>query len=144
MNKDEREQLRTDPKAFLRQANQTKARMAEREEEIRRLRALAEKSTTVLSAEPKGGRNGSSRVESYAVKIADIEAEITGELAELQRTRRLVVEAAALLPDPTQRAVIELRYLSHMRWEKIAGALGYSYQWTMRLHGQALNFFRSL
>lgn len=67
---------------------------------------------------------------------------------ELQRKYELKVdEALQLLTDievaidvlePTERCLIRLRYMKGYSWEAVAVTLGYSLQWTHRIHGRIL------
>ena len=53
--------------------------------------------------------------------------------------RERIAQAISDLPTKEQRLIMEMRYLSGMRWEKIATELGYSLRGVYKIHKSALS-----
>ena len=103
-------------------------------ERIECLRAMAECSTSTLTATRVSGTPQRSKMESCIAQIDELEREIdvsVGLLGEIRETIRQV-------EDHCYRNVLELRYLDGMTWEQIGNRMHYSDRWVKILHGRAL------
>ena len=134
------EAIATDPKIFLLKGRNVKALIASKRERIAEWRRLAESITVTLK---EGGTSGGgykqSIVENAVTNIVDLENEILEEIAELVCVERAIREAInVLISDSRYAAILELRYVHHLKLEEIAVRLNYAFRWVQRLHGQAL------
>lgn len=108
-------------------------------DELQRLRDNAGKVTPAYSLEQGGGSGAGQKLENCVVKIADMEAVIQDDMAQLVDRLREVRALIGLVDDEKQKLVLRLRYLNYQSWEKIAANLGYSWSGVHRLHSNALN-----
>lgn len=108
-------------------------------EEISRLRAMATATTQTLSAD-RVQSSPENKIERICGKIADMEAEVDTEIDRLIEIKKRVKTAIRVVPDASQRAVLERRYILGERWEEIAVDLHYTYRHVTRLHGRALRY----
>lgn len=106
--------------------------------ELQELRSFACKITPVYSLVP-GGSSYGQKIENNIAKIADMEVLLQDETDEFLKSLKEVRNFINLLNDPTQRLIMQKRYLNYQKWEVIAADLGYSWQHIHRLHSKALN-----
>lgn len=108
-------------------------------EEIRRCREAA---TGVSPARGGGGGRGgdtTSKVERFAIRMADIEETIREETEEKERTKREIRQVIAKLQNETARTLMGGYYLRGQSWEEAAQECGISKQWAIILKTQALS-----
>lgn len=108
------------PKAYLRQATRSEAR-------IEALMARREKCRALAAA--RGGQS-----EALAALEGELSAEIDGYAALVRKIEALL----AALPDPVQREALRYRYLNGWSWQVISGKLGVSQDWLWHIHARAL------
>jgi len=140
MNREHLEAIAEDPKAFLLRGKNTRVLIAAKEERIEDWRRRAE-SITVAPKEDYGTSSlyKQSTVEQAACNIADLQAEITGEVNELISLERDISAAInELLTDDRYKTVMELKYVHYLTLEEIAVQLKYAFRWVQRLNKQAL------
>lgn len=124
------------PKEFLSLARDIDRRIDARLEERERLVArLTAGRSANLSGMPRGGRYDWT---NSVAQLADMDARINGQIAEMCRIKRLVWEAIEAVEDMRYRELLEYRYRNCWTWEQIAEAMGYDLRWIHRLHGMAL------
>lgn len=124
-------------KEYLRQARTLDKRINAKLEQVSRLRDLAERTTTILSNQPKG-KSGTNRTEYCITKIFDLEREINTDIDRLIDLKATIREAIEAMPNDLYKAILECRYLNGWKWEEIADTLGYERRQVTRLHGRAL------
>jgi hypothetical protein len=125
-------------KEYLSQAHRIDRRINSKLEQVKSLRALAEKATSTMSDTPKGNTRNVSRMESVIVKMIDLEAEINADIDALVELKRDIVTAIKRLDNTELQTLLELRYLCFMRWEAIAVEMSYSSHHMFKLHDDAL------
>lgn len=103
-------------------------------EQIEDLRALAEKSTTVLSQVPGGSGMNDSRIEALVVKISELEEQLGRLWKERDKKYIDILNVIKELPDNRCRKVLEKRYLELMMFDSIADALGRTTRYIYTLH----------
>jgi hypothetical protein len=79
-----------------------------------------------------------SRTEHFAVKIADLELEISREIQALLEEKQELREKIESMPNLLLRTVLIERYLNFKKWEQIAVDMNYDYAYIQRLHKKAL------
>jgi hypothetical protein len=128
------------PRAWLSRAFRTQERITGKRERIESWRRHAESITAQLK--PNGGSGGgglSKLVETAVCNIVDLEAEIEEEIKALVAIEQEIQEAIdVLVVDTTEKALLEFRYINHLKWEEIAGRLNFAFRWTMTIHQRAL------
>lgn len=107
-------------------------------EEIAYWESKAQKVTSSWSAVPSGGE-GSDKVQTGAIKIAELRESLIDKINQLVAVRIEIERAIGTVQDDTQRRLLRLRYIKGMTWEKITVEMNYTYQWVFELHGRALN-----
>ena len=124
-------------KQYLNQIRELEKEIEFKKSYIEQLRAIAEKSTSIISPTSSSCSND-SKLENCIVKIADAEAEISREIEELLNKQKEIRHTIAEIDDSDIIRILELRYILGMRWEEAEIFSGYSERHIMRLHAQGL------
>ena len=101
----------------------------------------ATRATSCLPLSPKKKRSKVSRIEKFAVYIADLDNEINRELDEMLNRRREAKRVIESIPDHRYRDILEMRYLHGTKWKRIMADMHYASASVFRLHGKALQAF---
>ena len=126
-------------KKYLSQAFGLNQRIESKLGQIEDLHDLATKATVTYSDMPKSPNKGGSRMEDAIIKIMDLEAEINQDMMQLVELKKDIIRRIKAVESPELQTILELRYLSYMRWEEIAIELGYGIDNVFRLHRNALD-----
>lgn len=126
-------------KKYLSQAFGLNQRIESKLGQIEELHDLATKATVTYSDMPKNPNRGGSRMEDAIIKIIDLESEINKDMVELVELKKDIIHRIKAVKGVELQTVLELRYLSYMRWEEIAIELGYGIDNVFRLHRNALD-----
>jgi len=124
-------------KSYLNQARMLDKRIDSKLEQVERLRALAERTTTVLSSQPKG-TSGTNRTEYCVQKIWELEREINADIDKLIDLKREIQDAVFHMKNDQYRTLLEYRYLCGNTWEQIAEKMDKGVRWIYELHSRAL------
>lgn len=125
------------PKEYFQQGFKLNERIKSKLEQVEELRAMAEKTTQVISDMPKGPSPG-SRMEDLVIKIADLTAEIAKDASKLVDLKAEMITVIHSIPDTGAQLVLEQRYLLYKDWKSISDATGYDERTLYRIHGKAL------
>ena len=101
------------------------------------LRSMAEKTTASFSLTPRVSGDVSSRVESYAIRIVEMQEDMEEsyiQLVEIQSKTQKMIELAE---DPIQRAVLTEYHLNGKTAEQTAEEIGYSLRQIWRIMNSA-------
>ena len=93
----------------------------------RRAEARAESTgigTPRLDGMPKGMPGCGSKVERYAIQLADLDAAIDEKDAEIAREEILLWSFIASVPDSKIRLALMLRFADGMEWDQVACGMG--------------------
>jgi DNA-directed RNA polymerase specialized sigma subunit len=82
-------------------------------------------------------------LENTMTKVVDLEADINRYIDELVDLKQAAIRKIQNIPDQDQQNVLLARYVSGMKWEKIAVDLNFSIAQIYRIHGAALLSFLS-
>lgn len=126
-------------KKYLSQAFGLNQRIESKLGQIEELHDLATKATVTYSDMPKNPNRGGSRMEGAVIKIIDLESEINQDMIQLVELKKDIIGRIKAVESTELQTVLELRYLSYMRWEEIAIELGYGIDNVFRLHRNALD-----
>lgn len=129
----------TTAKKYLSQAFGLNQRIESKLGQIEELHDLATKATVTYSDMPKNPNRGHSRMEDCICKIIDLESEINQDMIQLVELKKDIIGRIKAVESTELQTVLELRYLSYMRWEEIAIELGYGIDNVFRLHRNALD-----
>ena len=129
----------TAAKKYLSQAFGLNQRIESKLGQIEELHDLAKKATVTYSDMPKNPNRGHSRMEDCICKIIDLESEINQDMIQLVELKKDIIGRIKAVESTELQTVLELRYLSYMRWEEIAIELGYGIDNVFRLHRNALD-----
>ena len=129
-------------KNYLSQAFGINQRIESKLVQIEELHNLATKATVTYSDMPKNPNRSGSRIEDCIIKIMDLEAEINKDMVELVELKKDIIHRIKSVEGVELQTILELRYLSYMRWEEIAIELGYGIDNIFRLHRNALDEIR--
>ena len=126
-------------KKYLLQAFGLNQRIESKLGQIEDLHDLKTKMAVTYSDMSKNPNNDHSKMEDCICKIIDLESEINQDLMALVELKRDIIGRIKAVESTEFQTVLELRYLSYMRWEEIAIELGYGIDNVFRLHRNALN-----
>lgn len=107
-------------------------------EEISYWESKAQKVTSSWSAVPIGGK-GSDKVQTGAIKIAELRESLIDKINHLVAVRIEIERAIGTVQDDTQRRLLRRKYINGLTLEQIAVEMHYSYVHTCRIHGYALS-----
>ena len=88
---------------------------------------------------PRNPNKGHSRLEDAVIQIIELETEINQDMIKLVELKKDIIRRIKSVESSELQTVLELRYLSYMRWEEIAIELGYGIDNVFRLHRNALD-----
>ncbi len=128
-------------KEYLSQAFRLDQKINSKLEQVSKLRNLSMKASGLRLAERISGTKEHSLMESALVKMIDLEYEINADIDRLVDLKREMATLIERVNDPSQRLLLEMRYLCGNTWEDIAQKMGYDLRWVYRLHGKALQEF---
>ena len=80
----------------------------------------------------------SDRMGATVAKIVDMEQGLADEAQEVSTILNEVLAAIRAVHDETQRAVLTMRYVEGLGWQKIAEQIHYEERQTYAIHGRAL------
>ena len=126
-------------KKYLSQAFGLNQRIESKIDQIAVLNDLATKATVTYSDMPKSPNRDGSRMEDAIIKIIDLEAEINQDMMKLVELKKDIIRRIKAVDGTELQTILELRYLSYMRWEEIAIELGYGIDNVYYLHRKALD-----
>lgn len=132
------QELSEDPKKFLNRCRYYEQRIKLKQAQIQHYRDMELSITASLKDIPTFGSAPTSKIENCTISIMGLEEDIQKEIENIKRDRLLVIEAINLVDEQDLRQILESRYIYETKWEEIALFSGYSYRWTLRLHGRAL------
>lgn len=130
-------------KEYLSQARYLDARINTKIKQLEALNTLATSATSVLTGMPHSPNKATSKMADIVDKIVDLQAEINRDIDALVDLKGEMRSKLEMVPAEDYKAILEMRYLCFMSWEKIASNLGLSVPYTYKLHDRALKGFES-
>ena len=110
-------------------------------DEISNLQSMAKNITQVIRETPSGSASTVSRIENAVAGIEDKSRELANVLIQTMEARNEIAFAISQVENPTERCLLEWRYIYFWKWEEIARRLNYSVDHVFTLHKQALKSF---
>ena len=134
---------RNEKKEWLSRAYHLDRRIRAKMRRAESLSCLATKASAVCDGVPvSSGGYASSRLESIAVRLADLGTEIEKDNAELVAVSAQIRNAIRTVGDQTMEDILEMRYLDMLKWEEISAMMGLSVDYTYQLHRRALEMVK--
>lgn len=124
---------------YLRQAFRIDQRINSKIEQANALNALATKCTSTVTGMPHNPNKGSDSMGDTIAKIVDLKEEINRDIDALVDLKAEIYSVIRAIDNVECQTLLELRYLSFMRWEEIAVHLNYGMENVYRLHRKALD-----
>lgn len=124
---------------YLGQAFRLDQRINSKIEQVRSLNDLATKCTSTITGMPGNPNRGKDSIGDIIAKIVDLQEEINRDIDALVDLKAEIYSVVQSIENVECRTLLELRYLSFMRWEEIAVQLNYGMENVYRLHRKALN-----
>lgn len=124
---------------YLGQAFRLDQRINSKIEQVRSLNDLADKCTSTITGMPGNPNRGKDSIGDTIAKIVDLKEEINRDIDALVDLKSEIYSVIGAIDNVECQTLLELRYLSFMRWEEIAVHLNYGMENVYRLHRKALN-----
>lgn len=125
-------------KQYLSQAKRLDMRINTKLEQIQTLTDLATNCTSVINDMPRHSSDVVSRTEDSIINLMSLQDEVKSEVNELVNMKRDIMCVVKQVADVEQQILLEKRYLCFSAWELISVDMGYSIQYTYRIHERAL------
>lgn len=94
----------------------------------------------VIDGMPHGsGSDGD--LSTFAAKYDELYEEVKAALEKRIEMRREVRNAIEEMENETEKILMLYRYIDGKTFEEIAVHMGYTWRWTMQIHGRALSHF---
>ncbi len=106
--------------------------------QIAELETLSTKVNSSLSPIKVQTSKDNHKMESTVIKMTEYQEELNNDMKKLIQVKRETKEVIDSVTNDEYRVLLELRYLSSMRWEEIAVEMNYSIDHVFRLHRRAL------
>ena len=124
---------------YLEQAYHLDQQINSKIEQVESLHALATKATATMNDSPVQQTRNAHSMEDVILNIIDLENEINQDMMKLVELKKDIIRRIKAVESAELQTILELRYLSYMRWEEIAIELGYGIDNVFRLHRNALD-----
>lgn len=131
-------------KDYLSQARFLDMTINSKIEQLESLNSLATKATATLSDMPHNPNRGTSSLEDTICKIIDLQDEINRDIDALVDLKREIIHRIKKIDNSEYQALLELRYLSFLSWERISVDMNISMQHAFRLHDRAIENFSQI
>lgn len=129
-------------KEFLQQAYIAHGEVEMKLEQITRLQSLATRTTSTIST-TLGNKNGESesKIERAIISMEGQIEKLSEEITKLLEVVKEVSEAISQVANPTERKILEYRYLCFFSWKQISLLMKVSQRTIYSFHNAALKNF---
>ncbi len=125
-------------KEYLSRAYYLDMRIRSKAMQIAELETLATKVNAALSPIKVQTSKDNHKMESTVIKMTEYQEDLNNDMKKLIQVKRETKEIIDTVTNDEYRVLLELRYLSSMRWEEIAVEMNYSIDHVFRMHRRAL------
>lgn len=129
-------------KEYLSRAFYLDMRINSKAMQIAELEALVTKVSTVLNPVKVQTSIENHRMEDTIIKMHEYQEELDNDIKNLIQLKLEIKKIIDTVQEDELRIVLELRYLSSMRWEDIAARMNYSIDHVFYLHRRALKLVK--
>ena len=116
-------------------------RVEETLEDYRKYKERAEKMTAIMSDMPKGNGENSDKVGDNGSAMADLSRQYEERWIKAEQERLYITDRISAIKKP-YKEVLKKKYIEGLKLEQIACDMGYSYDRTKHMHGEALEQYR--
>nr|DAT62185.1 MAG TPA: Protein of unknown function (DUF722) [Caudoviricetes sp.] len=109
-------------------------------DEIQRLRSDKMFPSVANDGMPKGS-NQSDLSDYIAILDEQIEL-LKAERLEKARCYQKIERQIKKMENENEREILRLRYIQGLKWHEVENKMGFSREWTLKLHGRALRNFK--
>lgn len=109
-------------------------------DEIQRLRSDKMFPSVVNDGMPRGS-NQSDLSDYIAILDEQIEF-LKAERLEKARCYQKIERQIKKMENENEREILRLRYIQGLKWHEVENKMGFSREWTLKLHGRALRNFK--
>lgn len=88
--------------------------------------------------------SGGSDLSGYAARLDELERRLQAKKWECINLYHQIMADIMAMPEATERTLLQYRYISGWTWERIAVEMDFTYRWVLKLHGKALNNFKTV
>lgn len=113
-------------------------------EDYQKYKERAEKMTAIMSDMPRGAGGKSDKVGDNSSAMADLSRQYEERWIRAEQARLYVSGRINELKKKIHRQVLMEKYIEGLKLEQIACNIGYSYDRTKHVHGEALEEYRIL
>lgn len=128
-----------DKKEYLNQYRKIKAELRNLEEQYKEIRLHEIMHPVSSSGMPV--IHDRRDLSDYVVELDNVYQKYIHAMYELVKKHSEIFEQIKKLDDPMERAVLNMRYIRGMTWERIAAEIKYSWKQTHRIHSEGLKHF---
>ena len=107
-------------------------------EKIEETRELALRVNQALNPVKVQGGQRKNIVEEVAIKVAGLTQQLEKQVDEYKELQKNVIDLISVVPNDTQREILDLRYVHFKKWEDIAEIMSYDRRQITRLHYKGL------
>ena len=125
-------------KEYLSRAYYLDMRIRSKAMQIAELETLATKVSAALSPIKVQTSRDDHKMESTVIKMHEYQEELDADMKKLIQVKKETKQIIDAVDNDEFRVLLELRYLSSMRWEEIAVEMNYSIDHVFRIHRRAL------
>ena len=129
-------------KEYLSQARQLNRKIDSKTAVLSGLRAMAEKTTSVLSKTVVSSNRNTHSMEDTIARIVDLENEINADIDRLVEMKAEITGAIRAIENQDYQTVLELRYLCYMDWDEMAKMMNRTKSNMYKLHNKALEMIK--
>lgn len=108
-------------------------------EKIEETRELALRVNQALNPVKVQGGQRKNIVEEVALKVVGLTQQLEKQVDEYRELQKNVMMLIESVDDPTQREILDLRYVHFKKWEEIAEIVAYTRMNVSRIHIKGLN-----
>ena len=110
-------------------------------EELTMLECMATKITPTLNDIGGSGGGVKDKIGDAAAKIVDLRTAINKDIDDFVALKREASDLLKQVKNPEYYKVLHKRYFQYKGLEQIAAEMNYSWRWTRKLNGRALQAF---
>lgn len=129
-------------KEYLGQAFYLDRKIRAKERQLESLRAHAVYTTPQFGDDSHTSVTLKSSLEEAVVKIVELEEYISEQIMNLVHLKQEICQAIKAINNPEYETLLEMRYLSFMKWDEISASLNYSRRYMFTVHGRALELVK--
>ena len=130
------------PKEYLRQLHRLEVCIEQRQEELNRLRELIGCNAIDYGERVQTSPSADS-IPNEVIRRAELEADISRKIERFLQLKHKIINEIQSLDNAVYVKILYMRYVEYKSLDEIAEKMNYSYVHMKRLHGYALQKFKT-